>query len=270
MQNIPIKTELGRRIRNAFVAPKGKTLVTFDYSQIELRLAAILSGDEKLIAIFKNGEDVHAAVAAELFHLPAASVTKEMRPPGQGRQLRHPLRDGRQCIAREFAIRPHRGSSIFEPLLRDVLGLAVYLAKTKATAARVGYTTTMFGRKRYFPGINSRLPQVKAQSERMAINAPMQGTQADVIKIAMVRIHDLIKKEFSGPSSAKASEGKQAAIVLQIHDELMFELDDDIVDSFAPQAKAIMESVLTPSQTLGVPITVSGEQGRNWGEMEKI
>jgi DNA polymerase-1 len=265
VQNIPIKTELGRRIRNAFVAPKGTTLITFDYSQIELRLAAILSGDEKMQRIFKNGEDVHAAVAAELFHLPPAQVTKEMRRRakvinfgilyGMGVNALRENLGGDRAEAQAYLTR------YFETFSQ----LSAYLTKTKATAARLGYTTTLFGRKRYFPGITSRLPFVRAQAERMAINAPLQGTQADIIKIAMVQIYNLINKEFGGSTSSP-----QAYIVLQIHDELMFEVTDSAVETFAPKAKSIMESVLTPEQCNGVPITVQGEQGTNWGEMEKI
>ena len=260
VQNIPIKTELGRRIRNAFVAKEGSRLVTFDYSQIELRLAAILSGDEKLIEIFKNGEDVHAAVAAELFHLPPVQITKEMRRRAKVINFGILYGMGVNALRENLQSDRTEAQAYLTRYFETFSGLAVYLAKTKATAARLGYTTTLFGRKRYFPGIKSRLPFVRAQAERMAINAPLQGTQADIIKIAMVRIHDLIEKEFKG----------SAAIVLQIHDELMFEIAASAVESFAPQAKSIMESVLTPAQTLGVPITVSGERGQNWGEMEKI
>lgn len=260
LQNIPIKTELGRRIRNAFVAPKGRTLVTFDYSQIELRLAAILSGDEKLIEIFKNGEDVHAAVAAEMFHVPPDEVNKEMRR--RAKVINFGILYGMGVNALREALGTDRteAQAYLNRYFETFSGLSIYLSKTKASAMRLGYVTTLFGRKRYLPGIKSSLPFVRAQAERMAINAPMQGTQADVIKIAMVRIHELIEKEFKG----------DAAIVLQIHDELMFEVADSAVASFAPKARAIMESVLTPSQTLGVPITVQGEQGKNWGEMEKI
>jgi DNA polymerase-1 len=260
VQNIPIKTELGRRIRNAFVAERGKNLVTFDYSQIELRLAAILSEDEKMIQIFKNDEDVHAAVAAELFRVPAVEVTKEMRRRakvinfgilyGMGVNALRENLGGERTEAQEYL------NGYFETFS----GLADYIAKTKATASRLGYTTTLFGRKRYFPGLKSQLPFVRAQAERMAINAPMQGTQADIIKIAMVRIHDLIRKEFEGA----------AFIVLQIHDELMFEVESGAAEDFAPKAKVIMESVLTPAQTHGVPITVQGAQGQNWGEMSTL
>lgn len=260
VQNIPIKTELGRRIRNAFVAPKGKKLITFDYSQIELRLAAILSGDEKLQAIFKSGEDVHTAVAAEVFGVPLDKVDYEMRRRAKVINFGILYGMGVNSLRATLGTDRAEAQAYLTRYFDTYNELAAYLEKTKATATRLGYTTTLFGRKRYFPALKSKLPFMRAQAERMAINAPLQGTQADMIKLAMVRIHDLIKKEYQG----------EASIVLQIHDELMFEVADARVEDFAPKAKHLMESVLPTEQTLGVPITVSGEQGINWGEMEKI
>jgi len=260
LQNIPIKSALGQRIRRAFIAEPGKQLVAFDYSQIELRLAAILSGDKKLQHIFIQNEDVHTAVAAEIFSVSPEKVTKEMRRRakvvnfgilyGMGVNA---LRENLQTDRAEAQAYLNRYFETFE-------GLSTYLAKTKASAARLGYTTTFFGRKRYFPGIKSKLPFVRAQAERMAINAPLQGTQADIIKIAMVRIHDLIAKEFPN----------DVALVLQIHDELIFEVASEKISEFAPKAKHMMESVLTREQADGVPITVSSEAGQNWGEMKPL
>jgi DNA polymerase-1 len=267
VQNIPIKTELGRRIRNAFVAPKGKKLITFDYSQIELRLAAILSGDEKLQEIFKSGEDVHTAVAAEVFGVPLDKVDYEMRRRAKVINFGILYGMGVNSLRETLGTDRAEAQAYLTRYFDTYASLAKYLEKTKATATRLGYTTTLFGRKRYFPALKSKLPFMRAQAERMAINAPLQGTQADMIKLAMVRIHDLIKKEYG---SVDSTGSPQAAIVLQIHDELMFEVSDARVADFAPKAKHLMESVLPPGQTLGVPITVQGEVGINWGEMEKI
>lgn len=260
VQNIPIKSDLGRRIRNAFIAPKGHVLVTFDYSQIELRLAAILSGDAQLIEVFKNGEDVHTAVAANIFGVPPGEVTKEMRRRAKVVNFGILYGMGVNALKEVSGSTREEAQAYLTKYFETFKGVTAYIAKVKATATRLGYTTTLYGRKRYFPGLKSRLPYVRAQAERMAINAPIQGTQADIIKLAMVRIQKLIDEEFAG----------KAAIVLQIHDELMFDVDEKVVDDFAPKARAIMEEVLPESETRGVPITTAGEVGKNWGEMEEI
>lgn len=257
VQNIPIKTELGRRIRRAFVAPKGKVLLASDYSQIELRLAAILSGDEKLMDIFERGEDVHAAVAAQVFGVEQKDVTKEMRRRAKVINFGILYGMGVNALRENLGTDRKEAQEFYTKYFDTFTGLAAYLEKTKATAARVGYTTTYFGRKRYFPGMKSSLPFIRASAERMAINAPLQGTQADIIKIAMVRIHDLFQKEF--PDSH---------IVLQIHDELIFEVPEKDLAAVRVKTKEIMENVLTRAETNGVPILVSSESGTNWGAMD--
>lgn len=260
LQNIPIKTELGRRIRTAFVAPKGRVLLACDYSQIELRLAAILSGDEKLMDIFIRGEDVHAAVAARVFGIEQGEVTKEMRRRAKVINFGILYGMGVNALRENLGTDRAEAQEFLNKYFETFSTLAAYLEKTKATAARIGYTTTHFGRKRFFPGMKSTLPFIRASAERMAINAPLQGTQSDIIKIAMVRIHDLFQKEYHG----------RAAIILQIHDELIFELDKDIVIEVAPRVRAIMEGVLSRAETNGVPILVSSEVGLNWGDMKPL
>ena len=260
LQNIPVKTELGRRIRRGFVAPTGSILLGCDYSQIELRLAAILSGDEKLADIFIRGEDVHAAVAAQVFGVDQKEVTKEMRRRAKVINFGILYGMGVNALRENLGTDRAEAQEFYTKYFETFKTLAAYLEKTKATAARVGYTTTYFGRKRYFPGMKSKLPFIRAQAERMAINAPLQGTQADIIKIAMVRIHNLFAKEFNG----------HAAIVLQIHDELIMEVKEGVLFDVAPKVKKIMESVLTRAETNGVPITVSSEVGPNWAEMNPL
>lgn len=259
LQNIPIKTELGRRIRRAFVAPEGSLLVAFDYSQIELRLAAILSGDEKLREIFRKGEDVHAAVAAQVFGVPESEVTREMRRRAKVINFGILYGMGVNALRGNLGTDRAEAQEFYNRYFETFSGLAEYLSATKALAARQGYTTTMFGRRRFFPAIRSKLPFMRAMAERMAINAPMQGTQADIIKIAMTRIHDVLAQKFPG-----------AAIVLQIHDELVFEVPKGIVAGASEEIRHIMEHVLTDKETEGVPIIVSGAKGKNWGEMEKL
>lgn len=259
LQNIPIKTELGRRIRRAFVAEHGHTLLAMDYSQIELRLAAILSGDEKLIEIFVRGEDVHAAVAAQVFGVPQDAVTKEMRRRAKVINFGILYGMGVNALREQLGTERKEAQEFYTRYFETFQTLATYLEKTRESAARAGFTTTYFGRKRFFPGITSSLPFVRAQAERMAINAPIQGTQADIIKIAMVRIHELFEQRFSG----------RAAIVLQIHDELIFEVMDDSVSAVAHSVKEIMEGVL-PHSEARVPITVSAEAGENWAELTPL
>ncbi len=260
LQNIPTKTELGRRIRRAFVAPKGKKLVACDYSQIELRIAAILSGDEKLTDIFRRGEDVHAAVASQVFGVPQSDVTKEMRRRAKVINFGILYGMGVNALRENLGTDRKEAQEFYNRYFETFDTLARYLEKTKESAMRTGYTTTYFGRKRFFPGMKSKLPFIRASAERMAINAPLQGTQADIIKIAMTRIHDLFSAEFQN----------RAAIVLQIHDELIFEVDEDVVQVVAEKVKFVMENVLTRAETNGVPILISAEAGQNWGELEPI
>lgn len=265
LQNIPVKTELGRRIRNAFVATPGFVLTAFDYSQIELRIAAFLSGDEKLIDIFKRGEDVHTAVAAAVFKVPPEEVDAEMRRRakvinfgilyGMGvNALKMNLDTGAQKVERTEA------QAYLTDYFANFAGLAEYLATVKADASRLGYTKTLFGRKRFFPGIRSKLPFVRAEAERQALNAPMQGTQADIIKLAMIEINALLQKEYKG----------EAHLILQVHDELIFEIRKEKVKELAPKILEHMQGIVPPEKTKGVPILSSSSVGPNWGEMSEL
>lgn len=265
LQNIPVKTELGRRIRHAFVATPGFALAAFDYSQIELRIAAFLSGDEKLIDIFKRGEDVHAAVAAAVFNVPVDKVDHEMRRRakvinfgilyGMGANaLKMNLDNGGQKVDRAEA------QAYLNDYFATFAGLAAYLAKVKAEATRKGYAETFFGRRRYFPGIKSRLPFVRAEAERQALNAPMQGTQADLIKLAMVEIDGMLCSEYA----------REAYLLLQVHDELIFEIKKEKVSELAPKILDHMQSILPSDKTRGVPILSSSAVGPNWGDMKKL
>src|SRR3989344_4352218 len=260
LQNIPIKSEWGRKIRRAFVAPEGRMLVTFDYSQIELRLAAFLSGDKKLTAIFKEGLDVHAGVAADVFGVPQSEVTYEMRRRAKVINFGILYGMGVNALREQLGCDRAEAQAFFNRYFETYSDLADYMAKTKASALRLGYTTSYFGRRRYFPGIRSTLPYVKAAAERMAINAPLQGTQSDIIKIAMHRLHALFEKEYKG----------KASLILQIHDELMFEIDKSIVAEVGPKIQHIMENVLPEDEMRGIPLLVVGEKGQNWGEMVKL
>jgi|TARA_Y100000310_G_scaffold122869_2_gene121623 DNA polymerase-1 len=261
LQNIPIKTERGRHIRKAFVGDKGYKLVAFDYAQIELKIAAFLSGDEKLIRIFRSGNDVHRAVAAEVFGVPEEQVDSEMRRRAKVINFGILYGMGINALKANLGTDRAEAQRFYNEYFKNFSGLAHYLDRVKGEAARKGYTETLFGRRRYFEGINSTLPHIRAQAERMAINAPMQGTQSDIIKIAMTRINSYLEKEGLLDS---------VRLLLQVHDELVYEIKEDVLDKVAPKIKDIMESVLPPEKTEGIVLSVETSVGDNWEEMEKL
>ncbi|MGC9602404.1 MAG: DNA polymerase [Minisyncoccia bacterium] len=260
LQNIPIKTELGRAIRRAFIADKNFMLVSFDYSQIELRVAALLSHDEALADIFKNGRDVHAEVAARVFHVRDNEVNYEQRR--RAKVINFGILYGMGVTALQAALGTSRAEAqeFYHQYFAAFPRLAAYLDEIKADASREGYVETFFGRRRYFDGIRSPIPFVRAAAERMAINAPMQGTVADVVKLAMIKIDELFEREAKG----------HAFQLLQVHDELVFEIEESVVDELAPQIKALMEGVIPEKETRGIPFITEGKVGKNWGEMKKI
>ncbi len=263
LQNIPNKTELGRAIRHAFIAAKGFKFVAFDYSQIELRIAAFLSGDRKLIEIFKNGEDVHTAVAAEVFGVPGDKVHPDMRRKAKVINFGVMYGMGVNALRANLGAGTTReeAQKFYNDYFDKFSGLATYLEKVKNEARREGFTETFFGRRRYFPGITSKLPFIRAAAERMAINAPIQGTEADIIKVAMARADEWIRKE---------KLDKEVFLLLQVHDELVYEVRKGLVQKIAPRIKEIMENVLPLKETIGVPIVVDAKVGDNWGEMRKV
>ncbi len=261
LQNIPVGSERGKVIRNAFISSKGSSLLAFDYSQIELRIAAILSGDQKLIEIFRQGKDVHSAVAAQVFGITENEVDKEMRR--RAKVINFGILYGMGVSALQLNLGTDRktAQSFLNAYFENFSGLAEYIEKVKIEAGESGFTKTMFGRRRYFEGIKSKIPFIKASAERMAINAPIQGSQADIIKIAMVRIDEYLKKE---------NLEERVKLLLQIHDELIYEAEEVVVGSVIPEIKRIMENVLTPEQGLGVPIVANSSRGSNWGNLEVI
>ncbi len=261
LQNIPNKTELGREIRKSFIAEKGYKLVSFDYSQIELRIAAFLSGDKKLIEIFKTGQDVHTAVACEVFGVKPDEVTKEMRV--RAKTINFGVMYGMGVTALQKNINTNRedAQKFLDGYFNKFLGLAEYLERVKQETAQKGYTETYFGRRRYFPDINSRLPFMKASAERMAINAPIQGTEADIIKIAMIEIENFIKQK---------GLTKDARLLLQVHDELVYEIKENIIDSLAPEIKKMMQGIIDPKKISGIVCVANASAGFNWGEEEEI
>lgn len=263
LQNIPIRTEYGKRIRGAFVADEGFVLAAIDYSQIELRIAAGLSGDEKLVGIFKRGEDVHAATASQVFAVPPEHVDREMRRRAKvinfgilyGMGVNALRANLGESVSREEAAR------FLDEYFKNFAGIARYVENTKTEAARLGYTETLFGRRRYFSGFQSSLPGLRAQAERMAVNAPIQGTQSDIIKRAMVDAQQRIEKE---------GWQEKARLLLQVHDELVYEVEAKNAEHIARTLREVMESVVDPALLSGVPIIADVSLGKDWGSVKKI
>lgn len=260
VQNIPARTEESRAIRKGFVAASGYQLVALDYSQIELRIAAILSEDPELIKIFKNNEDVHAGVAARVFQVPQTEVTSEMRRKAKVINFGILYGMGVNALRGNLGIDTTRNEAqeFLTAYFNTFTRLAEFLEETKHFAHVHGYTKTMFGRRRHFPGINSGAPFIRAQAERMAINAPVQGTAADCIRIAM------------NSAFAHITERSDDVVrmVLQVHDELIFEVKTEKVATEIPALVATMESVLANHETSGIPLTVSVNVGPNWGALQ--
>ncbi|HEY4503797.1 MAG TPA: DNA polymerase [Candidatus Paceibacterota bacterium] len=263
LQNIPIKTELGRAIRKAFIAEKGFSIVALDYSQIELRIAAFMSYDEKLIEIFKNGIDVHNAVASEVFEVPLEKVDREMRRRAKVINFGILYGMGVNALKQNLGTERAEAQLFYNNYFKKFSGLAKYLNEIKAEVERNGYTETFFGRRRYFEGINSKIPYIKAMFERMAINAPFQGTSADIIKIAMKRIDMYLQKE-----GYDKTNRQDAFLILQVHDELVYEIRENLVEKIAPEIKKIMESVIDPKDIKGITCEVNYSVGKNWGELK--
>ncbi|MBY0294063.1 hypothetical protein K2Q08_01875 [Patescibacteria group bacterium] len=261
LQNIPIKSDLGRAIRNAFIASPGMELVTFDYSQIELRVAAFLSKDPSLTDIFKAGRDVHSEVAARVFHVKPEDVSYEQRRRAKVINFGIIYGMGVNALRESLGTTRAEAQEFYDQYFAAFPRLAKYLEEIKADATRTGYTKTHFGRVRYFEGLKSPIPYIKAAAERAAVNAPFQGTAADLLKLAMIEIGDWIQK---------ASLQDEVHMLLQVHDELVFEIKKSEVSSAGRQIKKLMESVLSEKESGGIPFIAEGEVGANWGEMKSL
>ncbi|MBI2038787.1 MAG: hypothetical protein HYT22_00685 [Candidatus Niyogibacteria bacterium] len=257
LQNIPIRTELGREVRKAFVAPIGWTLVAADYSQIELRIAAILSDDPILKEAFLAGRDIHTATAAAMFHVDIKNVTKDMRYAAKTINFGILYGMGVRALAESLGVTQEKAREFYDKYFHDFGRVKEYIEEVKREAAENGYTTTLFGRRRYFPELQTMPEYMHHEYLRMAINAPIQGSAADMIKKAMVRLH---------PALAKAGLGKKVRMVLQIHDELLFEIEDSAVKEAATLIKQEMEGVYKDD----IPLAVEVSAGPNWAELKKI
>jgi len=256
LQNIPMRTELGRQIRKGFVAPKGRVLLSLDYSQIELRLAAHMSGDETMIETFKSGGDIHRTTAAKIHGVKSEEVTSDMRRSAKAINFGLLYGQGPHGLAQTAGIGYIEARNFIEAYFANFSKVKDYMDKIIVEARANGYVETLLGRRRYLPEINSSVVMMAKGAERSAINAPIQGTAADMIKIAMIKIDQMIEKEYKD----------KVKMNLQVHDELVFELDKSLVSELIAKVRPMMENVLK----LSVPIVVDAKIGENWEEMERI
>ncbi|WP_288076620.1 DNA polymerase I [Pseudomonas sp.] len=251
LQNIPIRTAEGRRIRQAFVAPKGYKLLAADYSQIELRIMAHLAKDEGLLHAFRNDLDVHKATAAEVFGVELGAVTTDQRRSAKA--INFGLIYGMSAfgLAKQIGVDRKQSQAYIDRYFARYPGVLAYMERTRAQAAEQGYVETIFGRRLYLPDINAKNPALRKGAERTAINAPMQGTAADIIKKAMVAVDNWL-----------TASGLDAKVILQVHDELVLEVREDLVD----QVRDEIRQHMSHAATLDVPLLVEVGVGDNWDE----
>jgi len=251
LQNIPIRTQEGRRIRQAFVAPPGRTLVAADYSQIELRIMAHLSGDEGLLRAFEQDLDVHQATAAEVFGVPLESVSADQRRSAKA--INFGLIYGMSAfgLARQLGIPRGQAQAYVDLYFQRYPAVRRYMEETRRLAHEQGFVETVFGRRLYLPDINSRNQSMRQYAERSAINAPMQGTAADIIKRAMIDVDGWLQ-----------SERISACLIMQVHDELVVEAESDVV----PRVVEELHTRMARAADLRVPLKVEVGTGRNWDE----
>lgn len=251
LQNIPIRSEEGRRIRQAFIAAPGKKILAADYSQIELRIMAHFSKDSRLINAFLAGDDVHRQTAAEVFGLPPDQVSKDQRRSAKA--INFGLIYGMSAfgLAKQLGIERHLAQSYIDTYFERYPGVKQFMDRTRERAKTLGYVETLSGRRLHIPDIRATNGQRRQYAERAAINAPMQGTAADLIKLAMISVDDWIE-----------SSRAPVTMVMQVHDELVFEVDDHLID----EAKAAIIERMSRVASLTVPLVVDAGIGRNWDE----
>ena len=249
LQNIPVREDIGRQIRKAFVAPKGRVLLAADYSQIELRLMAHFSQDEALVDAFKHGQDVHRRTAAEVLGIPLEEVSSNQRR--QAKAVNFGLLYGMSefGLTRQLGFSREESRSYIGKYFQRYPGVLEYMERTRQVAREQGFVETILGRRLYTPDIMASNKMVKQGAERAAINAPLQGSAADIIKMAMIEVDKILPKD-------------QAKMLLQVHDELVFEANEAIADELAVKLQEVMQSVLP----ISVPLVVEVGKGRNWDE----
>ena len=252
LQNIPVRSEEGRRIREAFVAEDGKVIVSLDYSQIELRILAHVAGIDALKQAFLDGIDIHAMTASEMFGVPLDEMTPEVRRQAKAINFGVIYGISGFGLARNLRIPRGEAQGFIDRYFERFPGIRKYMDDTVAFAKEHNYVETLFGRRINTPEISAKGPQA-GFAKRAAINAPIQGTAADVIRRAMIRM-------------PAAIAGIPAKMLLQVHDELIFEVDAEATDALIAAARDVMENASDPAVKLDVKLSVDAGQGRNWAE----
>ncbi len=252
LQNIPIRTEVGREVRRAFVAEPGWQLLSADYSQIELRVMAHISQDSGLLGAFMRDEDIHAATAAAVLGISISEVTKEQRRIAKSVNFGLSYGQGAFGLAQQTGMSREEANKFIKTYFEKYPGVLRYIEQTKRLAAEQGYVQTLLGRRRYFPNLAKMRGPERARAEREAINMPIQGTAADIIKIAMIRLHRTLQER-----------AMRARMVLQVHDELVLEVPDEELEATIPLVREVMSNAIQ----LAVPLKVDVEVGKNWLEM---
>ena len=251
LQNIPVRTELGAQIRTMFIARPGWVLVDADYSQIELRLLAHMAGDEKMIAAFQSGQDIHAQTASQVFGLPPEEVTGELRRRAKAVNFGIVYGISDFSLAQDIGVSRQEAADYMNKYLATFSGVREYMEHVKAQAKEDGYVATLMGRRRWLPELKSTNYNLRAFGERVALNMPIQGTAADVMKLAMIRVARRLKEE-----------GLQAQLILQVHDELIVECPQEEAD----QVKALLTQEMEGAGNFSVPLVAEAGAGRSWAE----
>jgi DNA polymerase-1 len=256
LQNIPTRTELGRQVRLGFVAAPGYTLVSVDYSQIELRIVAHMAGDKAMLDAFREGQDIHATTAAAIYDIPLEEVTKDQRR--HAKAINFGLIYGMSAfgLTRSTDLTLAEAENFVKDYFEHFPGVKKYLDNIRVTAARQGYVETMLGRRRYFPNLANPVNQMmRNREEREAINAPIQGTAADIMKIAMINVQDAI-----------AGSGLESRMILQVHDELVLEVPENELEKTVKLVRRVMEE----AYKLDIPLLTEARSGVNWGSMQAL
>ena len=255
LQNIPVRTEEGRKIRTAFVAEKGHVLLSVDYSQIELRLTAHIAEVDSLKQAFHEGQDIHAITASQVFGIPVEGMDPMVRRKAKAINFGIIYGISAFGLAQNLGIPQGEAKAYIDAYFERYPGIRAYMDKMKQAAREQGFVTTLFGRKVHVPGIKDKNPAMRSFSERAAINAPIQGTAADIIKRAMIRVPPALENARLG-----------ARMLLQVHDELLFEVPKDEVEETSALVREVMENACLPAVELSVPLTADAGTGANWAE----
>jgi DNA polymerase-1 len=254
LQNIPIRTDEGRSIRKAFIAEKNKTIFSADYSQIELRVLAHIANVDQLKEAFNNNDDIHKMTASEIFNIKMKDVTSDLRRQAKAVNFGIIYGISAYGLAKQLSISNFEASDFIKKYFNKFSGIKDFMENTKELCRQNGYVETLCGRKCFFPRIKDKNFALRSFQERAAINAPIQGTAADIIKYAMIKI------------DKKLNNDEDCKMILQVHDELIFEIQKSKIEKFSKLIINEMQNALEPHTKLSIPLIVDSNSGKNWNE----